>query len=375
MPKRMLDDSLLTSPSVAACSPYAQDAFPRLILIADDFGCFDANPRVIVGKAWPLRPDVSEASVAGWLDEYEAAGMLQRWDEGGRTWGFLTGWFGPHGQRDRGEYDAASNPRGSRRKTPKPPPIDYSRRVRGEVAAGSPPQSQSQSQSQEEAFAPPPLALAPQPEGEQRTLLGASDSDSAPAATKAAKAKQPRQRRPRSEETYDGRTQAEALAYLRGVACDAAKDRTGFPGPAAWTEKDNGALVSLLRRCARGVPEAAVAIRGALALKWPDSFAKALSKAAVKQGAPRDIAMALQWEQVAWDVHLGARRPPPTPEQLLADSHRALAESVAAQAKRPPLTPLGGKAVGVGEWVGGVVLTGEFGALKPTRGTPEKHSS
>ena len=163
MPKRMLDDSLLTSPSIAACSSRAQDAFPRVILICDDFGCFDANPRVLVGKAWPLRPDVAEADVTGWLDEYEAGGMLQRWDEGGRRWGFLTGWTGPHGQRERGEYDATKNPRGSKRKTPKPPPLDDSRRVRGEVAARSrtQAQSQAQSQAQEEAPAPPASPSAP----------------------------------------------------------------------------------------------------------------------------------------------------------------------------------------------------------------------
>ena len=51
MPKRMLDDSFLTSTSVARCSPRAQDAFPRFILLADDFGCFEVIPRALAASS------------------------------------------------------------------------------------------------------------------------------------------------------------------------------------------------------------------------------------------------------------------------------------------------------------------------------------
>jgi hypothetical protein len=131
MPSRILHDSLLTSPSLEKLSPRAQDAWPRLLLCVDDFGCSEANPRVLLGRGWPLRPDVNEVDVAGWLGEYEAAGMMWGWDDGGRTYCVLTGWFGPHGQRNRGEYDKDKNPRGSRRKTPPPP-------TRGALAAETP---------------------------------------------------------------------------------------------------------------------------------------------------------------------------------------------------------------------------------------------
>lgn len=122
MPTRMLRDGLLTSPSLAWTSPRAQDAFPRFLLLADDFGCFDANPRVLVGRGWPLRPDVTEADIAAWLDEYVQVGMLQIWDDNGHRYGFLTGWTGPNGQTARDEYDRKKFPHGSKRKTPKPPP-------------------------------------------------------------------------------------------------------------------------------------------------------------------------------------------------------------------------------------------------------------
>ena len=126
MPKRMLDDSYLSSPSLAKCSPRAQDAFPRFILLADDFGCFEALPKILLARGWPYRSDVTEAEVWSWLEEYVAAGMACLWTEKERRWCYLTGWDGPHGQRKRAEYDPEA-PRGtpgahgSKRRTPRPP--------------------------------------------------------------------------------------------------------------------------------------------------------------------------------------------------------------------------------------------------------------
>lgn len=126
MPKRMLDDSLLTSTSLARCSPRAQDAFPRFILLCDDFGCFEVIPRRVVATGWVYRQDVTEADVVAWLEEYVGAGMACLWTENERTYCYLTGWDGEHGQRKRVEYDpgAAKGTReahGSKRRTPRPP--------------------------------------------------------------------------------------------------------------------------------------------------------------------------------------------------------------------------------------------------------------
>lgn len=121
MPKRMIDDSLFSSPSLARCSPRAQDALHRFVLLMDDFGCAEANPRVLLGRGWPLRTDVTESDVWGWLEEYVAAGMACLWAEKDRRWVYLTGWHGPHGQKHRHEYDER-HPKGSKRRTPVPPP-------------------------------------------------------------------------------------------------------------------------------------------------------------------------------------------------------------------------------------------------------------
>jgi hypothetical protein len=124
MPKRLIDSSYLNSPSLDRCSARAQDAFPRFILLADDFGCFEADTRRLVALGWSSkRRDVSEADVWSWLEEYVAAGMACLWTEKERRWCYLTGWNGAHGQRKRVEYDPATvaGQKGSKRYTPHPP--------------------------------------------------------------------------------------------------------------------------------------------------------------------------------------------------------------------------------------------------------------
>lgn len=124
MPKRLLDSSLFGSPSLAQCSPRAQDAFPRFILLADDFGCFHANARVLLGRGWPLREDVTEDEIRAWMEEYIAAGMLRAWEDQGRVYAYLTGWDGEHGQKKRTEYHPDTNKHGSKRHAPVPPAAD-----------------------------------------------------------------------------------------------------------------------------------------------------------------------------------------------------------------------------------------------------------
>ncbi len=67
MPTRLLHEELLDSPSLLRCTPRAQDAWHRIILVADNFGCLVADATAVKAKGWAKRPDVSVADVAGWL--------------------------------------------------------------------------------------------------------------------------------------------------------------------------------------------------------------------------------------------------------------------------------------------------------------------
>lgn len=152
MPKRILDDSFLDSRSMEVLSPRAQDAFPRFILLADDFGCFEVNVVKLRAIGWSRRPDVSDEDVAAWITEYaerqavdpetgkKLAPVLMLWTHVGRRYAHLTGWSGPHGQKKRDEY-GPGKPHGSKRHTPAPPADLLAAVLAGEVRAvdGKPP--------------------------------------------------------------------------------------------------------------------------------------------------------------------------------------------------------------------------------------------
>jgi hypothetical protein len=173
MPNRILRESFLDSRSMEVLSPRAQDAFPRFILLADDFGCFEVNPRILWAKGWARRPDVTEADVGAWLLEYaekqavdpdtgkRLPPVLMLWTNAGRRYAHLTGWHGPHGQARRVEYDpnapkGTPGRHGSKRKTPPPPADILAAVLAGEVRAidGKPPGTDREPDGNEESENP-----------------------------------------------------------------------------------------------------------------------------------------------------------------------------------------------------------------------------
>lgn len=76
MPNRILRDWSDSNP-VNRLSAEAERLFVRLIMKADDFGRFTANPTLIRCWLFPLLIDkVSETDCAKWLEELEAAGLI-----------------------------------------------------------------------------------------------------------------------------------------------------------------------------------------------------------------------------------------------------------------------------------------------------------
>ena len=69
MANHVLRDRIWESNKLARCSRDAALAYPWLLLIADDGGRFEYRPRVIWGKAFCARADVSQEEVELWLSE------------------------------------------------------------------------------------------------------------------------------------------------------------------------------------------------------------------------------------------------------------------------------------------------------------------
>ena len=85
MPKRMIRD-WTDSERVNSLSAQAERLFIRLMMKADDFGRFNASPRVLRGMLFPLLVDtVREVDISRWLTECEKAGLIWLYaDENGR---------------------------------------------------------------------------------------------------------------------------------------------------------------------------------------------------------------------------------------------------------------------------------------------------
>lgn len=124
MPNRVIKDSIWTSPTLADLSDFAQDQFPRWLLMADDWGCFDANSKVIKGLCYPLRDRVTSARIDDIKKEYYNAGLFFLWIEGGHEWGYFVSWDSHHNFCNKTNVDDGGKNQKHRRKTPAPPPAE-----------------------------------------------------------------------------------------------------------------------------------------------------------------------------------------------------------------------------------------------------------
>jgi hypothetical protein len=114
MPDRILRQSVRTSPTVDSLSFEAESMFYRLMTVADDFGRFEADPRLLLSNCFPLKVDrLKVAQVANWFDELLISGLAKRYELHGRTYGFLVNWA---------KYQ---RPRAKDSKFPEPPTDDF----------------------------------------------------------------------------------------------------------------------------------------------------------------------------------------------------------------------------------------------------------
>lgn len=91
MPNRILKETICTSPEIQELTPEEEMFFCRLIVKCDDYGRFDARPKIIRGMVLPLR-DASEADILRWLDKLEKVGLIKRYIADGLPYLQLVTW-------------------------------------------------------------------------------------------------------------------------------------------------------------------------------------------------------------------------------------------------------------------------------------------
>ncbi len=95
MPNRYIKDRARRSPSLDGLSDGAERLFWRLILTADDYGRFEADPRILLAECFPRRiEDLKSATVARQYAELEAGDdpIVRSYTVKGRRYGVFRKW-------------------------------------------------------------------------------------------------------------------------------------------------------------------------------------------------------------------------------------------------------------------------------------------
>lgn len=89
MPNRILRD-WTKSEKVNELSPEAERFFARLIMKADDFGCYHGNTKLLRSDLFPLIVDlISVDSISEWLTECKAVGLLQTYSVNSKDYVYI----------------------------------------------------------------------------------------------------------------------------------------------------------------------------------------------------------------------------------------------------------------------------------------------
>ena len=87
MPSRILSDSILTSETLNELCPEQECLWFRILVSADDYGCMDARPIVVLARCYPLRvTDLTPEQVDAWLHDLAKVGLITMYEVDGKAY-------------------------------------------------------------------------------------------------------------------------------------------------------------------------------------------------------------------------------------------------------------------------------------------------
>ena len=92
MPSRIIRESCRTSPTLAQLSHGAERLFWRLTTIADDYGRFEADPRILKGSCFSVVDSVTIGHCRRWLEEMIKADLVLTYNINGKEYGYFLTW-------------------------------------------------------------------------------------------------------------------------------------------------------------------------------------------------------------------------------------------------------------------------------------------
>lgn len=116
MPSRIIHDKCRKSRTLNALSSDAERLFWRLTTAADDYGRFDADPRVLLSDCFPLKvEEIKAKQVETWRNELtkivedDELPLIRLYTMKGRTYGYFVTWT--NHQRDRSKEKNPPKPK------------------------------------------------------------------------------------------------------------------------------------------------------------------------------------------------------------------------------------------------------------------------
>ena len=92
MPNRILKESICTSESIDSLTEFQEVFFYRLLVNCDDFGRFDARPKILSSRLFPLRPIAIEM-IQQAIDALVREDMIQLYRVGGKDYLQVNAWL------------------------------------------------------------------------------------------------------------------------------------------------------------------------------------------------------------------------------------------------------------------------------------------
>jgi hypothetical protein len=131
MANRIIRESALTSTTLFRLSDGGERLFWRLVVLADDYGRFEADTQIVKSKCFPLWSDgkLKVGQVERWLGELVDVDAIQLYVVNGRRYGYFPGW--ERHQRVRNKRPRFPDPAEG---VPRPTTTFYQRAISVEVS-------------------------------------------------------------------------------------------------------------------------------------------------------------------------------------------------------------------------------------------------
>ncbi len=131
MPNRIIKESIKSSDQIDQLTWFEEVVYYRLIVSADDYGCFDGRPVYLKNELFPTKDTVTKKAIEDAIQRLASVGLLHKYEVNGKPYLFFPTW--EKHQRIRNKH----------RKYPLPPVDGHLTADCGQMTADCQPESES----------------------------------------------------------------------------------------------------------------------------------------------------------------------------------------------------------------------------------------